>query len=496
MNLTSTVYKLKEDIKVSNFLDKRAIEKADRFYLYLFWMHVPVFTFFIYIKNNLYWHALISTVLLASIYSISYFFAKGTFLHRVLSGIILMTLSSVLINLTLGQTEQHFHILIFLPTLIAYRDWRVLIPAALWTASHHLIFNYCQLENITSEYWPLVIFKYEQGSEIAYIHIFYVIVEVILLVYFSEVLRREAQVEYSLINNLEDMVKERSSQLLKRNNELTITLNKIKKMQKVIVSNEKLASLGQLSAGVAHEIKNPLHIIKSSKELINDFFIEHSPDDIVKMLKEGKESEIKYFKEDCNDLKKANVMISEGIDRIDNVVKTMVNNSRFDNEEMSLTCIEELITNNLTLTYKSFLAKNGLQINLTNNLHNLPPLNVRQSDIAKAFINIFDNSMYALAKRRETDKKFDPEIEVYFEDNQNETIIFTRDNGVGIPEKHIEKVLQPFFTTKPTNEGTGLGLSLVVDIVQAHGGLVELNSSLNIGTTTKIIFPKNKLEVS
>ena len=297
----------------------------------------------------------------------------------------------------------------------------------------------------------------------------------------------------NIVDNLESLIEERNKELLTKNQLLNDNLTKIQDMQEIMIANEKLASLGQLSAGVAHEIKNPLNFIKSSQEIITSFLETHTED---RLRNDIKDNDLAEFFDDYDDIREASSMIEEGSLRIDGIVKTMLSNSRSNNDDFIEFDLSEVIQTNYKLVYKSLQANNRITINTNINLDNLGTISGHPGDIGRVFLNLFENAIYSLKQKYDSDPTFKPEISILGEIVQDQIIIKVQDNGLGIPPSVVKKVLDPFFTTKPTNEGTGLGLFLSFDIIRAHGGYLEVSSEEGLGTEIKLTFTQTRKEKS
>jgi signal transduction histidine kinase len=289
---------------------------------------------------------------------------------------------------------------------------------------------------------------------------------------------------------LRDAVKRRTKELENANRELENTLSKLKATQAQLIHSEKMASLGELTAGIAHEIQNPLNFV-------NNF------SDVSAEMIEEIEGEIKKNKEERNELLMAEILrdIKENLlkinhhgKRADSIVKGMLDHSRTNGGERVLTNINSLADEYLRLSFHGMRAKNSnFQANFETHFDpNLPKVNVIPQNIGRVFLNIINNAFQAI-DNTDTGKKdpdFKPIVKVATRDLGDKIEITIADNGPGIPEEIKDKIFQPFFTTKPTGEGTGLGLSLSYDIIKAHGGDLEVESKLNEGSVFKITLSK------
>ncbi|WP_228527693.1 ATP-binding protein [Pararhodonellum marinum] len=302
---------------------------------------------------------------------------------------------------------------------------------------------------------------------------------------------------------LRDAVKRRTVDLENTNQELENTILKLKSTQSQLIQSEKMASLGQLTAGIAHEIQNPLNFVNNfsevSAELVEELKVERSKVD-------GKRDEI-LEGELLDDIAQNLEKINHHGKRADAIVKGMLEHSKTGSGEKELTDINKLAGEYLNLAYQSFKSKNeGVDIKLISDFDpSLPKMEIVRSDIGKVLLNILNNAFYACTSTSiSTDpskfdiqnSKFDiqkkPQVTVTTKNSGNTIQISVSDNGLGIPHSIKDKIFQPFFTTKPSGQGTGLGLSLSHDIIKAHGGTIEVTSEDNEGSTFFVILPVQK----
>ena len=270
--------------------------------------------------------------------------------------------------------------------------------------------------------------------------------------------------------------------------ELEANLKQIRQMKDQLVLQEKMASLGSLTAGIAHEIKNPLNFVNNFADLSKDLLIE---------LKEILEEE----PIDMEDLAEVMELLSSNLNKIvhhgnraDKIVKGMLLHSRGKSGERELTDINSLLEEYVNLAYHGLRAQNT-QFNCTINREyqeDLPKANIVPQNLSRVFLNIISNAFYAANKRKKQEGDvFSPTIDVktrLFDANTIEVQI--EDNGIGIPKESLDKIFNPFFTTKPPGEGTGLGLSITYDIVvQEHNGTLDVKSTVGEGTLFAIRFP-------
>ena len=262
------------------------------------------------------------------------------------------------------------------------------------------------------------------------------------------------------------------------------TLTDLRAAQNQLVQSEKMASLGELTAGIAHEIQNPLNFVNNFSE-VNKELAEELNDEIEK----GNMGEVKDI---ARDIIENEQKISHHGKRAEAIVKGMLQHSRSNTGQKELTDINALADEYLRLAYHGFRAKDkSFNANFKTEFDkNLPKLNVVSQDIGRVMLNLINNAFYAVSKASVTrDVGFRPEVTVSTKQIECNIEIIVKDNGEGIPEQVRDKIFQPFFTTKPTGSGTGLGLSLSYDIVKSHGGEIKLETKENKGTKFTILLP-------
>jgi two-component system NtrC family sensor kinase len=279
---------------------------------------------------------------------------------------------------------------------------------------------------------------------------------------------------------LEKRVEERTLDLLIQKNELQKSLRELNMAQLQLIQREKMASLGELTAGIAHEIQNPLNFVNNFSELTIELV-----DELSKELKDsGKEEAIVIIENIIENIERINYHGK----RADSIVKGMLEHSRGTSGQKELTNINKLVDESLRLSYSSLRAKDS---SFTASFETFLDDNIIEiflipQDIARVFLNLFNNAFYSVAeKRKRSDENFKPVVSVTTKRENNNIEVVIRDNGTGIPQKIVHKIFQPFFTTKPTGQGTGLGLSLSYDIIKAHGGEIKVESVP--GESTKFI---------
>jgi signal transduction histidine kinase len=261
-------------------------------------------------------------------------------------------------------------------------------------------------------------------------------------------------------------------------------LSELKATQKQLIQSEKMASLGELTAGIAHEIQNPLNFVNNFSEVNTELINE-----LTNELNTGnKEEAISIAK----DIKENEEKINHHGKRADAIVKGMLQHSRKSTGVKEPTDINALCDEYLRLSYHGLRAKDksfNAEIK-TDFDESIGKINIVPQDIGRVLLNLFNNAFYAVnEKKKLLVNSYQPIAEVKTRRINNKVEIIVSDNGNGIPQNIIDKIFQPFFTTKPTGEGTGLGLSLSYDIVKAHGGEIKVETKENEGTEFIIQLP-------
>ena len=276
-----------------------------------------------------------------------------------------------------------------------------------------------------------------------------------------------------------------NTQRKKANTALQKTLSELQNTQKQLIQSEKMASLGELTAGIAHEIQNPLNFVNNFSE-INAELIDEMEQEITK----GNLDEVKALAEN---IKTNQQKIAQHGKRADFIVKGMLQHSRNSSGEKQETNLNVLAEEFFKLSYHGLRAKDksfNAEI-LTRFDEKLPKINIAQQEIGRVLLNLFNNAFYAVNQKSKTaGPDYKPEVSVSTAFANGQVLITVKDNGVGIPDAIKEKIMQPFFTTKPTGEGTGLGLSLSYDIVvKGHGGKIEIDTKEGEFTEFRVYLP-------
>ena len=267
------------------------------------------------------------------------------------------------------------------------------------------------------------------------------------------------------------------------------TLNELQVTQKQLIQSEKMASLGELTAGIAHEIQNPLNFVNNFSEVSKELL-----DEMKEAIEKG---DTEDAKEIMNDVIQNLEKINHHGKRADGIVKGMLQHSRSSSGQKEPTDINALADEYLRLAYHGLRAKDK-SFNATMKTdydETLEKVNVIPQDIGRVILNLITNAFYAVSERQKAERlipnaqSYEPTVAVSTRHVNGKIEISVKDNGNGIPQKVLDKIFQPFFTTKPTGQGTGLGLSLSYDIVKAHGGEIKVETKEDEGTEFIIRLP-------
>jgi signal transduction histidine kinase len=278
----------------------------------------------------------------------------------------------------------------------------------------------------------------------------------------------------------------------KANQALTTAYENLKKAQQKLIENEKLASLGQLTAGIAHEIKNPLNFVNNFAELSKELIAEIQS-------AETEEEKKLLLSELENNLSR----ISVHGRRANDIVRGMLHNSRAESGEKTACQINDLCEEALNLATQSMRARiPDFSCHIEKYLAaNLPAVHIIHHDISRVLLNLLNNAFYAVRIKSQEHKSKDgtgelltyiPTITLSTRLDKEQVIVSVKDNGNGIPDSIKNRIFEPFFTTKPSGEGTGLGLSICYDIVKAHGGEMTVETRLHDFTEFVLVLPVNE----
>jgi signal transduction histidine kinase len=287
-----------------------------------------------------------------------------------------------------------------------------------------------------------------------------------------------------LQESIEDLQK-KSLVIEDANKALTQTLEELKATQVQLIQSEKMASLGELTAGIAHEIQNPLNFVNNFSEVCNELI-----EEMTEQLEKGNAEEANAI---ANEIKMSLEKINLHGKRADGIVKSMLQHSRTSTGKKEPTDINVLADEYLRLAYHGLRAKDK-SFNAaikTDYDENIGLIKIISQDIGRVILNLITNAFYAVMDKKKLQPEgYEPTVIVSTKKIDNKIIVNVKDNGTGIPQKALDKIFQPFFTTKPTGQGTGLGLSLSYDIVtKGHGGEIKVETKEGEYTGFSVILP-------
>jgi C4-dicarboxylate-specific signal transduction histidine kinase len=272
---------------------------------------------------------------------------------------------------------------------------------------------------------------------------------------------------------------------LEKARELESAYHELKNTQNRLIQAEKMASLGRLSTGIAHEIKNPLNFINNFAEVSSELF-----DELNTAIEENDTEEVKFI---LSNLKFNTEKIEEHGKRADSIVRSMMQHSRTGTSDMEETDLNKLIQKYVELAYHGRQVQNKkLDVTVTTDLdETLEPIDLMAQKVGQVLQNLIENAIDSVwSYSKEKGDEFKPTIKIMSKRYQDFVEVRVADNGPGIPEENRERIFEPFFTTKPTGEGTGLGLSISYDIItQMHNGKLEIEESDMGGALFVITLP-------
>jgi len=292
-------------------------------------------------------------------------------------------------------------------------------------------------------------------------------------VYFrSQQLVKEKRIlEHKVQVRTEEVIQQKEEIETQRDN-LEKAFIELKTTQTQLIQSEKMASLGELTAGIAHEIQNPLNFVNNFSEVNKEMLLELETE-----IKNGNTEDALAL---TTDIIQNEEKINHHGKRADSIVKGMLEHSRARSGQKEPTDLNVMAEEFMRLSYHGLRAKDKLfNAELVTHFDpDLPKINVIQQDMGRMLLNLFNNAFYAVNQKKKTaGAEYKAQVSVSTEKATGHVTVKIKDNGVGIPDTIKEKIMQPFFTTKPTGEGTGLGLSLTYDmVVKGHGGKIEVNT--------------------
>jgi signal transduction histidine kinase len=273
-----------------------------------------------------------------------------------------------------------------------------------------------------------------------------------------------------------------------RNNELARGKAELERLQAQIVHSEKMASLGQLAAGIAHELNNPVGFIYGNMDLLNrtiagltqllNYYDKVELDETATLGAEQIKAQIDY-PATLHDLSSIVCDCRDGAQRIRDIVQNLRTFSRLDEAEFTKSDIHEGIDSTIRLLSRYYSSDN---ITLIREYGDLPPIDAFSGQLNQVWMNLLVNAAQAVGGK-------DGEVRVSTRVEAESVVIAIRDSGAGILPEHLNRIFDPFYTTKPVGEGTGLGLSISFGIVERHGGTISVDTRLNEGTTFTVTLP-------
>jgi signal transduction histidine kinase/Tfp pilus assembly protein PilF len=285
--------------------------------------------------------------------------------------------------------------------------------------------------------------------------------------------------------------KKTNETLRQRNEKIENTLHQLRSTQTQLIQSEKMASLGELTAGIAHEIQNPLNFVNNFSDVNKELLIEMNDE-----IDKGNLNEVRSIAKDVIDNEEK---INHHGKRADAIVKGMLQHSRRSSGQKEPTDINALADEYLRLSYHGLRAKDkSFNATMKTDFDNsVEKINIVPQEIGRVILNLINNAFYAVDEKKKhtstgsVQNEYEPTVSISTKKNNGKIEIRVSDNGNGIPQKVLDKIFQPFFTTKPTGQGTGLGLSLSYDIVKAHGGELTVETEDGKGSAFIISLPVN-----
>jgi signal transduction histidine kinase len=295
-------------------------------------------------------------------------------------------------------------------------------------------------------------------------------------------------VVYTIVQKQSRNLKKQNVQLeekvMHRTKDLQQSLEHLKSTQNQLIQSEKMASLGELTAGIAHEIQNPLNFVNNFSDVNTELIDE--------LNQEADKGNIEEMRAIAKDIRDNEQKINQHGKRADAIVKGMLQHSRTSSGQRELTDINALCDEYLRLAYHGLRAKDkSFNASFKTDFDNrIGKINIIPQDIGRVILNLINNAFYAVSeKQKQNIFAYEPIVSVSTKRLVNTVEVKVSDNGNGIPQKVLDKIFQPFFTTKPTGEGTGLGLSLSYDIIKAHGGEIRVDTKEGEGSEFIILLP-------
>ena len=290
-----------------------------------------------------------------------------------------------------------------------------------------------------------------------------------------------------------NLVEELNRELESKNTELEVVLADLQKAQDQIVMREKLAALGEVTAGVAHEIRNPLNFVKNFSELSEELLVE-----IREALEGGESPDVGLIADISNDLTENLERIRHHGDRANRIVNDMLLMGRGSYNWQGINLNRLLVEHSMLAYHSARATDSDFQLTVEQELdETIGEVQAIPQDLSRTFLNVVGNACHATDQRRRalaeqgiSFEGYQPTVRLKTRDLGDDVEIRIHDNGTGMPEDVAEKIFNPFFTTKPTNQGTGLGLAITSDIIRQHGGTIRVESQVDAYTEMIIVIPK------
>jgi two-component system NtrC family sensor kinase len=381
-------------------------------------------------------------------------------------------------------------------------QWRNIRGAKIYLVSGALVISLVALTMLLMDFFGIM-YGIHIGSSL--LLVFYTTIPLSMLMYINRRFRDTLEEVTEHSRMVEELSNEKQELLLTQNERLEAqvaertaklqeSLEELKKAQDQLIQSEKMASLGQLTAGIAHEIKNPLNFVTNFSDLTRELVMEAREEMATLGLSPD---QVDRFEPILGDIEMNVSKIFEHGRRADNIVKGMLQHSRGKSGERQETDINELIGEYLNLAYHGLRAQDpSFNVTLKTEFDpNVGMIEIVPQDFSRAILNLVNNACFAAdqKKRNAEVPGFKPTVMVTTKKIDNEIEIIVHDNGTGIPDHVKSKIFEPFFTTKPTGVGTGLGLSLTYEIiVNQHNGSLDVISKAGEFTEFRIIIPQTK----
>ncbi len=302
-----------------------------------------------------------------------------------------------------------------------------------------------------------------------------------------DVFRKHA-VEVQRLNLVEKL----ASEVQAKNSELEDTLENLRRTQQQVVKQEKLASLGALTAGIAHEIRNPLNFVNNFAELSTEL-IGELKEELAESENGDGEIDREYVDEILNDLNTNVVKVNEHGRRANSIVEGMLAHSRDDAGEVESVDINAMVLEYAKLAYHGMRGTDSsFNCDMVYRIDkDAGKVEAIGRDLSRVFLNVITNACHATqARGRKEDGSYMPTVTISTEARERDVLVTVRDNGTGIPDEIVSRIFDPFFTTKSGTQGTGLGLSISHEIVQEHGGRIEVETEPGEFTEFRIALPR------